>query len=30
VLAARKRFLPVGVQWTREQLEALPGLSCTT
>ena len=27
VLAPSKRFLPVGVQWTREQLEALPGLS---
>ncbi len=22
-----KRFMPVGVEWTREQLEALPGLS---
>jgi excinuclease ABC subunit A len=22
-----KRFMPVGVQWSREQLEALPGLS---
>jgi excinuclease ABC subunit A len=22
-----KRFMPVGVQWTRAQLEALPGLS---
>ena len=21
---------PVGVQWSREQLEALPGLTCTT
>ncbi len=27
VLAPDKRFLPVGVDWTREQLEALPGLS---
>ncbi|HEY8359183.1 MAG TPA: excinuclease ABC subunit UvrA, partial [Ramlibacter sp.] len=26
VLAPEKRFMPVGVQWTREQLEALPGL----
>ncbi len=25
-LAPGKRFLPVGVQWSREQLEALPGL----
>jgi excinuclease ABC subunit A len=24
---AGARFLPVGVQWTRAQLEALPGLS---
>ena len=23
----RKRFMPVGVQWSREQLEALPGLT---
>ncbi len=27
VLPASARFMPVGVQWTREQLEALPGLS---
>ncbi|MEY3474561.1 MAG: excinuclease subunit, partial [Pseudomonadota bacterium] len=27
VLAPAKRFMPAGVQWTREQLEALPGLS---
>jgi excinuclease ABC subunit A len=27
VLTPAKRFLPVGVQWTRAQLEALPGLS---
>jgi len=27
VLAPEKRFLPAGVDWTREQLEALPGLS---
>ncbi len=26
VLAPSKRFMPVGVAWTREQLEALPGL----
>jgi excinuclease ABC subunit A len=26
VLASEKRFMPHGVQWTREQLEALPGL----
>ncbi|APW41681.1 excinuclease ABC subunit UvrA [Rhodoferax saidenbachensis] len=26
VLAPSKRFMPQGVQWTREQLEALPGL----
>jgi excinuclease ABC subunit A len=26
VLEPAKRFMPVGVQWTREQLEALPGL----
>jgi excinuclease ABC subunit A len=26
VLAPEKRFMPVGVQWTRAQLEALPGL----
>ena len=26
VLAPGKRFLPEGVQWSREQLEALPGL----
>ena len=26
VLEPAKRFLPVGVKWTREQLEALPGL----
>ncbi len=26
-LPAELRFLPVGVDWTREQLEALPGLS---
>ena len=26
VLAPAKRFLPVGVKWSREQLEALPGL----
>ncbi|GAA3995258.1 excinuclease ABC subunit UvrA [Comamonas faecalis] len=26
VLAPEKRFMPQGVQWTREQLEALPGL----
>jgi excinuclease ABC A subunit len=26
-LPAGQRFLPVGVDWTREQLEALPGLS---
>ena len=27
VLAPAQRFMPVGVGWTREQLEALPGLS---
>ncbi|MDB5751113.1 MAG: uvrA2 [Ramlibacter sp.] len=27
VLAPDKRFMPVGAEWTREQLEALPGLS---
>jgi excinuclease ABC subunit A len=27
VLEPVRRFLPVGVDWTREQLEALPGLS---
>ncbi|HEY0826422.1 MAG TPA: excinuclease ABC subunit UvrA, partial [Ramlibacter sp.] len=27
VLEPGKRFMPVGEQWTREQLEALPGLS---
>jgi excinuclease ABC subunit A len=27
VLPADKRFLPMGAQWSREQLEALPGLS---
>ena len=27
VLAPAKRFLPVGVAWSREQLESLPGLS---
>jgi excinuclease ABC subunit A len=27
VLPPARRFLPVGVQWTRAQLEALPGLS---
>ncbi|MBD8049731.1 excinuclease ABC subunit UvrA [Limnohabitans radicicola] len=27
VLPSDKRFLPAGVQWTRAQLEALPGLS---
>jgi excinuclease ABC subunit A len=27
VLAPEQRFLPVGVTWTREQLEALPGLT---
>jgi excinuclease ABC subunit A len=26
VLEPAKRFMPAGVQWTREQLEALPGL----
>ena len=26
VLAPGKRFMPVGVKWTREQLQALPGL----
>jgi excinuclease ABC subunit A len=26
VLAPAKRFMPVGVQWTRERLETLPGL----
>jgi excinuclease ABC subunit A len=26
-LPAAQRFLPIGVDWTREQLEALPGLS---
>ena len=26
VLAPTARFMPVGVQWTREQLEAMPGL----
>jgi excinuclease ABC subunit A len=26
-LAPARRFMPVGVQWTRAQLEALPGLS---
>ncbi len=26
-LPASERFMPVGVQWSREQLEALPGLS---
>ncbi len=27
VMAPEKRFLPVGAAWSREQLEALPGLS---
>ena len=27
VLAPAKRFMPVGVSWSREQLEALPGLT---
>ncbi|HZY18792.1 MAG TPA: excinuclease ABC subunit UvrA [Ramlibacter sp.] len=27
VLAPARRFMPVGVDWSREQLEALPGLS---
>ncbi len=27
VLEPARRFMPVGVQWTRDQLEALPGLS---
>jgi excinuclease ABC subunit A len=27
VLPADKRFMPLGVKWSREQLEALPGLS---
>ncbi|WP_431191507.1 excinuclease ABC subunit UvrA [Ottowia testudinis] len=27
VLAPSKRFMPVGVAWSREQLESLPGLS---
>ncbi|KQT09377.1 excinuclease ABC subunit UvrA [Ramlibacter sp. Leaf400] len=27
VLEPSKRFMPVGVEWSREQLEALPGLS---
>ncbi|MGZ5266818.1 MAG: excinuclease ABC subunit UvrA, partial [Caldimonas sp.] len=27
VLAPARRFMPVGVAWTREQLEALPGLT---
>jgi excinuclease ABC subunit A len=27
VLEPAKRFMPTGVKWTREQLEALPGLS---
>ncbi len=27
VLEPSKRFMPTGVKWTREQLEALPGLS---
>jgi excinuclease ABC subunit A len=27
VLAPEKRFMPAGTQWTRAQLEALPGLS---
>ena len=27
VLEPGKRFMPVGVEWTRDQLEALPGLS---
>ncbi|MCG2591424.1 excinuclease ABC subunit UvrA [Ramlibacter sp. XY19] len=27
VLEPSRRFMPVGVQWSREQLEALPGLS---
>ena len=27
VLAPSKRFMPTGVKWSREQLEALPGLS---
>jgi excinuclease ABC subunit A len=27
VLPPEKRYLPVGAQWSREQLEALPGLS---
>jgi excinuclease ABC subunit A len=26
VLAPAKRFMPVGVKWSRAQLEALPGL----
>src|SRR4051794_4571770 len=27
VMAPAKRFLPVGAQWSREQLEAMPGLT---
>ncbi|RVT52186.1 excinuclease ABC subunit UvrA [Rubrivivax albus] len=27
VLAAERRFLPMGVDWSRDQLEALPGLA---
>ena len=27
VLAPAKRFMPVGAQWSREQLEAMPGLT---
>ncbi len=27
VLAPTRRFMPVGVSWTREQLEAMPGLT---
>ncbi|NBQ87783.1 MAG: excinuclease ABC subunit A, partial [Betaproteobacteria bacterium] len=27
VLAPARRFMPMGVEWSREQLEALPGLS---
>ncbi|MBK6004922.1 excinuclease ABC subunit UvrA [Ramlibacter ginsenosidimutans] len=27
VIEPAKRFMPVGVQWTREQLEAMPGLT---
>jgi hypothetical protein len=30
VLPPAKRHLPVGAGWSREQLEALPGLACTT